>query len=556
MTFGQKRTQDEREKSMTQEFYDLLEDAPMVNVTEDEKVDDLHSEGFHYTWTKSLKNPKCKTLKKLDRIMVNEAFMDKFQQAHGVILPCMISDHSFIIVRIPNGVQKRKGSFRFSNFITDKEEFLPTVRSVWNKEFEGHTMLPDGYTSRFYKSAWSIIGKEVCTAVREFFITGKVMTNRIKRVLGFLVNENQSAIIGGRQIADNILLSQELFRGYNRKLNVKKVAFKIDLQKAYDTISWEFIEEVLVKFGFHKNMVRWIMTCVTTTKFSISVNRERVGYFKRKNTEENGEFKYHYGCKNLKITHLCVADDLLVFCHGDCESVKDKWCPMSPLSEFIDKRDIYDARLNQNCTVSEIIHEGRWVWPIEWNSDFKELKQIQIPVLRDKVEDKAVWISNTGMEQSFKVSNVWKDMNSNTRKVDWYPLVWFTQASPRHAFVTWLAIQKRLMTQDKLLIWRPNEDLKCALCNKKWDHMVSEMKTLPSNKNIWSIVRRLVCSVAVYYIWQERNNRLFKKEKRDKKTIFNIVIETIRMKLMGIKVKDSRTVKELEEKWNIKMQRG
>ncbi|GJY71815.1 hypothetical protein Tco_0475518 [Tanacetum coccineum] len=52
----------------------------------------------------------------------------------------MISDHYPIIVRIPNGVQKRKGSFRFSNFITDKEEFLPTVRSVWNKEFKGHNM--------------------------------------------------------------------------------------------------------------------------------------------------------------------------------------------------------------------------------------------------------------------------------------------------------------------------------------------------------------------------------------------------------------------------------
>ncbi|GKD94283.1 RNA-directed DNA polymerase, eukaryota, reverse transcriptase zinc-binding domain protein [Tanacetum coccineum] len=36
------------------------------------EVDDLHSEDFHYTWTKSLKNPKCRTLKKLDRVMVNE----------------------------------------------------------------------------------------------------------------------------------------------------------------------------------------------------------------------------------------------------------------------------------------------------------------------------------------------------------------------------------------------------------------------------------------------------------------------------------------------------
>ncbi|GJU74024.1 RNA-directed DNA polymerase, eukaryota, reverse transcriptase zinc-binding domain protein, partial [Tanacetum coccineum] len=91
------------------------------------------------------------------------------------------------------------------------------------------------------------------------------------------------------------------------------------------------------------------MTCVTSTKFSISVNGERVCYFKggrglrqgdpispylftlvmevlnlliKKNIEEHVDFKYHYGCNSLKITHLCIADDLLVFCYGDSESVK------------------------------------------------------------------------------------------------------------------------------------------------------------------------------------------------------------------------------------------
>ncbi|GJR18464.1 hypothetical protein Tco_0966991 [Tanacetum coccineum] len=52
-----------------------------------------------------------------------------------------------------------------------------------------------------------------------------------------------------------------------------------------------------------------------------------------------------------------------------------------PLSEFIDTRDIYDAQLNNNCTVREIIHEGRWIWPEEWNNEFEELRKIQVPIL-------------------------------------------------------------------------------------------------------------------------------------------------------------------------------
>ncbi|GJV61464.1 hypothetical protein Tco_1467564, partial [Tanacetum coccineum] len=87
------------------------------------------------------------------------------------------------------------------------------------------------------------------------------------------------------------------------------------------------------------------------------------------------------------------------------------------------------------------------------------------------------------------------------------------------------------------------------------DHIISEIKALPSNKNIWSIVRRLVCGAAVYYIWQERNNILFKNEKGDSNNILNIVKETVGMKLIGIKVKESRTVKEVEKRWNVKMQR-
>ncbi|GKB61171.1 RNA-directed DNA polymerase, eukaryota, reverse transcriptase zinc-binding domain protein [Tanacetum coccineum] len=141
------------------------------------EVDDLHSEGFHYTWTKSLKNPKCNTLKKLDKIIVNEAFIDKFQQAHGVFLPYMISDHSPIVVRIPNCVQKRKGSFRFSNFITDKEDFLPTVRSVWNKNFEGHTMYRVVQTMKAFKRKLKQISK--CRQVQKLACRQDIFINRL-----------------------------------------------------------------------------------------------------------------------------------------------------------------------------------------------------------------------------------------------------------------------------------------------------------------------------------------------------------------------------------------
>nr|GEX75200.1 hypothetical protein [Tanacetum cinerariifolium] len=217
---------------------------------------------------------------------------------------------------------------------------------------------PDGFTARFYKSAWSIIGKDVCKMQNPnkvfdfrpiaccnvpYKCISKICTNRIKGVLGKLVNESQSAFIAGRQITENILLAQELFKGYNTKQKFKRVIFKTDLQKAYDTVDWSFLKVILEQFGFPGKMVDWIMVCVSTTKFSININGGRKGYFSRgkglrqgdhmspylftpvmeffsiimgRNIGKIKELKYHHGCKKLQITHLCFDNDLLVFCHG------------------------------------------------------------------------------------------------------------------------------------------------------------------------------------------------------------------------------------------------
>nr|GEW36534.1 hypothetical protein [Tanacetum cinerariifolium] len=58
---------------------DMQEFGGIVNKLE---VDDLCSTGFYYTWTKSLKNPTNSTLKKLDRILVNDSFILKYYKAH------------------------------------------------------------------------------------------------------------------------------------------------------------------------------------------------------------------------------------------------------------------------------------------------------------------------------------------------------------------------------------------------------------------------------------------------------------------------------------------
>ncbi|GJR56309.1 RNA-directed DNA polymerase, eukaryota, reverse transcriptase zinc-binding domain protein [Tanacetum coccineum] len=79
----------------------------------------------------------------------------------------------------------------------------------------------------------------------------KIITNRLKGFLDKLVGMNQIAFVPNRHIKDNIL---QLFKGYERKEGPKRVTMKVDIQKAYDTVNWKFLEAILKGFGFHEQM--------------------------------------------------------------------------------------------------------------------------------------------------------------------------------------------------------------------------------------------------------------------------------------------------------------
>ncbi|GKB71204.1 RNA-directed DNA polymerase, eukaryota, reverse transcriptase zinc-binding domain protein [Tanacetum coccineum] len=276
---------------------------------------------------------------------------------------------------------------------------------------------PDGFTSTFFKKSWSVIGKDICLAIQDFFKNGellgevnaivislipkiqqpnkisdfrpiaccnvlykcisKILTKRIKSSLDKIVNPNQSVFIPGRIIQDNLMLSQELFKGYNCKNGHSRCALKIDIAKAYDTVNWRFLEKMLMSFGFHKRMVEWIMKSVSSASFTIGINGERHGFFRSerglrqadpispylftlvmevfslilaRKVERNNAFKFHKGCKDLKMTHLSFADDLLVFCHGDNKSVNAlvEFSKVSGLFPNMEKSVVFFGSVKEN----------------------------------------------------------------------------------------------------------------------------------------------------------------------------------------------------------------
>ncbi|XP_075080386.1 uncharacterized protein LOC142165898 [Nicotiana tabacum] len=127
-------------------------------------------------------------------------------------------------------------------------------------------------------------------------VISKMMCNRLRLVLPKLISESQSAFVAVRTIVQNILICQDLVRLYNRKNTTQSCLIKTDLKKAYDYVEWTFMEEMLHAMNFPQRFIKWIMACITTTRYSIALNGGLYGItrFVLSNWIQKGKLPFKY----------------------------------------------------------------------------------------------------------------------------------------------------------------------------------------------------------------------------------------------------------------------
>ncbi|XP_039158524.1 uncharacterized protein LOC120288534 [Eucalyptus grandis] len=272
---------------------------------------------------------------------------------------------------------------RFLSSPISDDEIRNTLFSLATGKAPG----PDGFNVEFFKRSWDIVGASVIMAVKDFFVTGellkqinttiialvpkipnastvhdfrpiaccntiykcitKLIANRLARVLPSIVSLPQNTFVKGRHISDNILLAHELFSGFHHDPYRAKCIIKVNFTKAYDTVSWEFIEVCLQAFGFPQIFVDRIMICIRSPKFSICLNGELHGFFASGRGIRQGdpmspyiftlvmevftglldrrtsrpEFGFFWRCKSTKLSHLFFADDVFLFFEATLASV-------------------------------------------------------------------------------------------------------------------------------------------------------------------------------------------------------------------------------------------
>ncbi|KAK3189547.1 hypothetical protein Dsin_029108 [Dipteronia sinensis] len=497
------------------------------------ELDDLRFSGFLHTWCNKRSN-SCIS-KKLDRVLVNNDWLVKFENFEAIFLPFSISDHCPSVVKLGLQGIKKNPPFKIFNFLTDGADFLPLVDRCWWEQVHGtmqyklcsklrnlkkvletlnndkvgdltiksieakaalddcqrlldqqpldsnlkiqekeliscytmtlkaeedllrqksriqwlkagdrnssyffkaingkrnrskiHTITgddgsliegdilvisnrladftgrdvtddeirevcfslhpnkahgPDGFNAHFFKITRDIVGEDVISVVQEFFRSGlllkelnatilalvpkvpnpsrmkdfrpisccntlykiiaKIIANRIKHCLPDIISPSQSAFVADRCIGDNILLVQELMRNYNKDARCPRLALKVDLIKAFDMVDWGFLLETLVAVHFPPKVIMWIKACLTTPKFSISINGDLAGFFSGKRGLRQGDPMSPY----LFAIAMEVLSKILAKRIEDSPSFKFHWRVSGRLATWLNRGLSYAGRL-------------------------------------------------------------------------------------------------------------------------------------------------------------------------------------------------------------------
>ncbi|XP_021719374.1 uncharacterized protein LOC110687055 [Chenopodium quinoa] len=174
----------------------------------------------------------------------------------------------------------------------------------------------DGFNTVFFKKTWNHVKTDVYKAVLDFFLT-LVITARLAKFVGSVVNDAQAGFIPGKHIGGNLMLATELVKGNS-----------------------------------HKYVTPRCLQDMTKDPY----------------------FNFHPRCEKLGITLLMFADDLLLFARADLDSVKllfmafQKFSMASGLFANLDKKDAYFGGIldQERCELQQVLGMANGTLPFRF----------------------------------------------------------------------------------------------------------------------------------------------------------------------------------------------
>lgn len=209
-----------------------------------------------------------------------------------------------------------------------------------------------------------------------------------------------------------------------------------------------------------------------------------------------------------------------------------------------------------------------------------ELGMIKLKLI-DSTEDVDMWKGNSGFKEKFSTHDTWSLIREESSQCGWAKGVWFSKATPKFTFITWLALLNRLATMDRVSKWCLGADTVCVLCKnavETRDHLFFDctysaqlwesltLGILRSNfSKDWATIIALLTDnsrgrkstfcvrysfqVAVYVIWRERNRVKHGEKPTAIVILLKLVDKMIRNKLSLVRMEKSGKMADVLAFW-------
>nr|GEX26878.1 hypothetical protein [Tanacetum cinerariifolium] len=383
----------------------------------------------------------------------------------------------------------------------NEHEIKNAMFSMDNEKAPG----PDGYTTAFFKEAWDIVEDDIVEAVREFFTNGK--------------------------------------RGLHQG----------------DPL-----------FPYLFTLVMEILTLII-----------------KRRVRDTDLFVYHRYCLKLELVNLCFTNDLFLFAHGDVDSVKvikealEEFKNASGLILSLPKSTAYFCNVLNHVNLS-ILH----ILPFEEGR--LPVKYIGVPLVSSRLMFRDCKELIEKVESRIIRGFLWcqGNMKKGRTNVAWEVVCLPKDEGglglriPRHAFNLWLIMKEILKTQDRVCSWDVSASLstQCPLCDLQpdshkhlffecpfsqqvWnhmkcfanldgtrpelDHIMSIIKPFAKRRSSKNVIAKLVLAACAYFIWQERNARLFRSQRRSVLQVIEGVIVFSGSNLFRADLRDQEMEREV-----------
>ncbi|KAF8104580.1 hypothetical protein N665_0171s0082 [Sinapis alba] len=260
----------------------------------------------------------------------------------------------------------------------------------------------------------------------------------------------------------------------------------------------------------------------------------------------------------------------------------DNWSPLGCVATLLNGST---SRLGipHHATVATLYRNGSWRLPPARTDRQLQLHTHLTTVNLTENPDYFEWEIEGKINNRFSIGEVYHYLRTRHDDLDWTNVVWTSYGIPRQNFHSWLVVLDRCPTRDRLLRWGLQVPAICLLCNnypesrnhlyfecdfsfnlwstistrcsltpsRNWSDTLQQMIALPTRRSLRAtrLLSLLAWKSTIYWIWNERNNRLHSNSFRSADLLLRVVDLQIRNKVQSFRESNPQLSTSMMQTW-------